>query len=334
MGQSDHTHRPTQEREWANQVGPRDERASGTRDRNPARGLWARLYRRPYLLLTLTMLMWGGNAVAGRLAVGEVSPMALTGLRWVVPVAVLGVALRYQLLTHRQVLLERWPSILLMGTLGLTVFNALFYLAAHHTTAVNLTILQGSMPVFVLVGALVFYGMRIHGWQIAGMAVTLLGALLVATRADPGTLASFSFNVGDLWMLAACCLYAGYTVALRSKPAVPGLVFFAALAGVALLTSLPLVAYEVVTGTVTWPTPRGWLIVLYVGLFPSFVSQVLFMRGVELIGPGRAGLFVNLVPIFGALLAVLILGEPFAPYHAVGLALVLGGIWLAERQPR
>jgi drug/metabolite transporter (DMT)-like permease len=291
-----------------------------------------RLSGRPYLLLTLTMLMWGGNAVAGRLAVGEVSPMALTGLRWVAPVAVLGVALRYQLLTHRQALLERWPSILLMGTLGLTVFNALFYLAAHHTTAVNLTILQGSMPVFVLVGALLFYGTRIHGWQIAGMTVTLLGALLVATRADPGTLASFSFNVGDLWMLAACCLYAGYTVALRGRPAVPGLVFFAALAGVALLTSVPLVAYEIATGTVTWPTPRGWLIVLYVGLFPSFVSQVLFMRGVELIGPGRAGLFVNLVPIFGALLAVLILSEPFAAYHALGLTLVLGGIWLAERK--
>jgi drug/metabolite transporter (DMT)-like permease len=84
---------------------------------------------------------------------------------------------------------------------------------------------------------------------------------------------------------------------------------------------------------VTWPTPRGWLIVLYVGLFPSFVSQVLFMRAVELIGPGRAGLFVNLVPIFGALLAVLILGEVFAAYHAMGLALVLGGIWLAERKP-
>jgi len=91
-------------------------------------------------------------------------------------------------------------------------------------------------------------------------------------------------------------------------------------------------AYEISSGTVIWPTLRGWLIILYVGLFPSFVSQILFMRGVELIGPGRAGLFVNLVPIFGALLAVLILGEPFAPYHAVGLALVLGGIWLAERQ--
>jgi drug/metabolite transporter (DMT)-like permease len=296
------------------------------------RRVWDWLSGRPYLLLTLTMLMWGGNAVASRLAVGEVSPMALTGLRWTVPVAILGVALRRQLLAHRQALAMRWPLVLLMGTLGFTVFNALMYLAAHHTTAVNITILQGSMPVFVLVGALLFYGTRIRGWQIAGMAVTLLGALLVATRADLATLTSFSFNMGDLWMLAACCLYAGYTVALRSKPAVPGLVFFAALAGVALLTSLPLVAYEVLTGTVTWPTLRGWLIVLYVGLFPSFVSQVLFMRSVELIGPGRAGLFVNLVPIFGALLAVLILGEAFAAYHAVGLALVLGGIWLAEQR--
>jgi drug/metabolite transporter (DMT)-like permease len=290
------------------------------------------LYGRPYLLLTLTMLMWGGNAVASRLAVGEVSPKTFTFLRWTLPVVILGVALHQQLLAHRQALAERWPLVLLMGTLGLTVFNALMYVAAHHTTAVNITILQGSMPVFVLVGALLFYGTRIRGWQIAGMAVTLLGALLVATRADPATLTSFSFNIGDLWMLAACGLYAGYTVALRAKPPVPGLVFFAALAGVALLTSVPLMAYEVATGTVTWPSLRGWLIVLYVGLFPSFVSQVLFMRGVELIGPGRAGLFVNLVPIFGALLAVLILGEPFAAYHGVGLALVLGGIWLAERK--
>src|SRR5215218_7788492 len=241
----------------------------------------ARLYRRPYLLLTLRMLMWGGNAVASRLAVGEVSPMAFTFLRWTLPVAILGIALRHQLLAHRQALAERWPLVLLMGALGLTAFNALMYVAAHHTTAVNITILQGSMPVFVLVGALLFHGTRIHGRQIIGMAVTLLGALLVATRADPGTLASFSFNIGDLWILAACCLYAGYTIALRSKPVIPGLVFFAALAGVALLTSLPLVAYEVATGTVTWPTPRGWLIVLYVGLFPSFASQVLFMCGVE-----------------------------------------------------
>src|SRR3954467_3969253 len=120
-------------------------------------------YGRPYLLLTLTMLMWGGNAVASRLAVGEISPLTFTFLRWTIPVAILGVALREQLLAHRVELIQRWPMVLLMGTLGLTVFNALMYVAAHHTTAVNITILQGSMPVLVLVGALLFYGTRIHG---------------------------------------------------------------------------------------------------------------------------------------------------------------------------
>src|SRR4051794_12140081 len=111
------------------------------------RRVLAWVYSHPYLLLTLTMLMWGGNAVASRLAVGEVSPMALTFLRWTLPVAILGFALRHQLLAHQQVLVGRWPSVALMGTLGFTVFNALMYIAAHHTTAVNITILQGSMPV-------------------------------------------------------------------------------------------------------------------------------------------------------------------------------------------
>src|SRR5215211_9060213 len=109
VARSDHTSRPTQERECSSQVGSRHERANSTGDRGPARSVWARLYRRPYLLLTLTMLMWGGNAVASRLAVGEVSPMALTFLRWTLPVVILGVSLHQQLLAHRQTLAERWP---------------------------------------------------------------------------------------------------------------------------------------------------------------------------------------------------------------------------------
>jgi len=97
------------------------------------RRVWDWLSGRPYLLLTLTMLMWGGNAVASRLAVGEISPMAFTFLRWTLPVAILAFALGHQLLAHRHVLVERWPLVLLMGTLGLTVFNALMYVAAHIT---------------------------------------------------------------------------------------------------------------------------------------------------------------------------------------------------------
>ena len=111
----------------------------------------------------------------------------------------------------------------------------------------------------------------------------------------------------------------------------PPLVFFSAVAAVAALVSLPLLAWEVWAGRFFWPTPLGGLLLLYGGLMPSFVSQIMFIRGVELIGPARASVFLNLNPVFGPALAVLLLGEPLKPYHLLALAMVLGGIWIAER---
>jgi drug/metabolite transporter (DMT)-like permease len=294
--------------------------------------LWSGLMRRPYVVLLLTALLWGGNAVAGRLAVGEISPMALTCLRWVMVVLILVPILWRELLAHAAALRARWLSILVMGTFGFTVFNALFYAAAHHTSAVNLTIFQGSIPVLVLLGTVLFFRMRIRALQVVGMAVTLIGVAAVASKGDLAVLRTLALNIGDVWMLGACVLYAGYTLGLRNRPSIPGFVFFTALAVVAFLTSLPLLALEMANGSVRWPTTRGLAVLLYVGLFPSLISQIFYMRGVELIGPGRAGIFVNLVPVFGALLAVVLLGEPFALYHAAGLVLVLGGIALAERR--
>ncbi|MBB4041156.1 drug/metabolite transporter (DMT)-like permease [Microvirga flocculans] len=294
--------------------------------------IWQGIWGQAYLLLTLTALMWGGNAIAGRLAIGQVSPMVLTCLRWVIVVLVLLPLVGRQVVAEWPKIRERWLFTMLMGMFGFTAFNALFYAAAHHTTAVNLTIFQGSIPVLVLMGTVLFFHARVIPLQVLGMIVTLLGVVLVSVKADLHILKTLGLNIGDVWTLIACVLYAGYTLGLRHRPALPGLVFFAALAVVAFLTSLPLLALEIRQGAVQWPTPQGWLILLYVGLMPSLVSQVFFIRGVELIGPARAGLFVNLVPVFGALLAVLLLGEPFALYHALGLFLVLGGIWLAERK--
>lgn len=290
------------------------------------------LFGRAYLLLALTTLFWGGNAIASRLAVGEISPMALTCLRWTIVIVIALAIARRDLAREWPVLRARWGLILSMGALGFTGFNALFYLGAHYTTAVNLTIIQGAIPVIVLLGALLVFGTRITGLQIAGSIVTLAGVGVIAAQGDLATLVDLTFNPGDLMMLVACLFYAGYTIALRSRPKVSGFAFFAALAAVAFLTSAPLLAIEIANGAVIWPTFKGWLILLYVALFPSLLSQIFFMRSVELIGPGRAGLFVNLVPIFGAVMAVGVLGEPFHLYHAAALALVLGGIWLAERR--
>ena len=294
------------------------------------RRIWSGLSQRSYLLLCLTTLMWAGNGVAGRLAVGEISPMALTCLRWVVVVVILGNLMGRQVAEEWPKLVARWPSLLWMAALGFTGFNALFYIAAHHTTAVNITIFQGAIPVFVLIGSVLFLKARVLLVQIVGMTVTIMGVAVVATKGDLHVLSTMALNIGDVFMLIACAFYAGYTLALPNRPAVSGLVFFTTLAGIAFLTTLPLLAFEMATGSLQWPTPKGLAVLAYVAFFPSLLAQIFFIRSVELIGPGRAGLFVNLVPVFGSILAVLLLGEPFAFYHAAGLALVLGGIGLAE----
>jgi drug/metabolite transporter (DMT)-like permease len=157
---------------------------------------------------------------------------------------------------------------------------------------------------------------------------------VTASRGDIHVLTGLRFVPGDLLMILACVLYASYTIGVRNRPKVPALVFFTAAAGFACLFSLPLLAAEIALGAFHWPTPTGWAVLAFTVVMPSIVSQLTYMRAIELIGPGRAGVFVNLVPVFAPILAVAILGEPFGLYHAVALALVLGGIFIAERLGR
>lgn len=288
-------------------------------------------YGKAYVFLTITALCWGGNAVFGRLAVDEISPMLLVSLRWLGVLTLLTLFARGTLIEGWRALRPHWAFVAAMGALGFAAFNALFYVAAHRTTAVNIGILQGSIPVFVLLGVFLVYRTKVSGLQIAGVAVTIVGVALVACGGDLTALARLTFNSGDLLMIAACFLYASYTVGLRRRPAVPALALFAGFAAAAFIASLPLVAVEASLGHFQWPTRQGWLVVVLVTLFPSFLAQVCFIQGVSLIGPGRAGIFVNLVPIFASILAVIVLGEAFEVFHALALLLVLGGIWLAER---
>ncbi|WP_119166090.1 DMT family transporter [Algihabitans albus] len=284
-----------------------------------------------YLLLILTAAAWGGNAVAGRFAVGEVSPMALVALRWVGVVLLVLIFARRQMVSELPVLRVHWRFMALLGTIGFTIFNALFYTAAQTTTAINIGILQGSIPVFVLIGAFLLDRTPVTPLQMLGVAVTTLGVVTVTAAGELQRLLQMSFAEGDLIMLVACGFYAAYTVALRRRPKVSGLAMFSVMAFAAFLAALPLAVAEAAAGAFVWPSLTGWAVVAFVMVFPSFLAQLSFMQGVKLIGPGRAGVFVNLVPIFAALFSVLLLGETFALFHAVALVLVLGGIWIAER---
>src|SRR5262245_62290042 len=187
------------------------------------------------------------------------------------------------------------------------------------------------MPMFVFAGAFLAHGTRASLAQVTGALISMLGVVVIATRGAPLAVLQVDLNLGDILMLIACVLYAFYTVALRDRPQMPGAAFFTLLALIAALTSLPLLAAEAMLLGFAWPSWQGWLMTLYVAIFPSCLAQLFYLRGVDLIGPGRAGVFVNLVPVFSAILAVALLGEPFALFHALALALVIGGIWLAQR---
>jgi drug/metabolite transporter (DMT)-like permease len=290
-----------------------------------------RLYQWPTLLLTLTAIFWAGNALASRLAVGHISPFLLVFLRWVMVLAVMWPLYGSQVRAHWGEVRPRLGRIILMAILGFTGFNALFYTAGHYTSAINIGILQGSIPVVVLAGAFLMYGTRATLLQIAGVLITLIGVVVVATQGAPLSVLDIGLNRGDLAMLAACVFYALYTVALRDRPSMPGVAFFTLLALISAVTSVPLLIAEWALYGLTMPTMQGWLVTLFVAIFPSCLAQLFYLRGVDLIGPGRAGVFANLVPVFAAILAVALLGEPFAVFHAIALVLVIGGIWLAQR---
>jgi drug/metabolite transporter (DMT)-like permease len=291
------------------------------------------LWNRAPPLLVMAAVLWAGNAVASRMAVGNVSPMTLVGVRWLLISVIMALAAPAAIRASAPLLWRNKGLIAVMAVVGLAGFNALLYISAHYTTAVNIVLLQCLMPGLVLIGGGLL-GARAAATQYAGVAITCLGVAIVATHGHPLDILSLQLNFGDVLVLVTCVMGAIYNLLLPRRPMTTAPVYFAALAMASVVISAPMMAAEAGIGALQWPNAVGWGVILFTALGPGIGAQVLFLRGVDLIGPARAGIYNNLTPVFGAVLGVFVLGETFAGYHAVGLALVLAGIWLGERGKR
>ncbi|WP_196260494.1 DMT family transporter [Pelagibacterium limicola] len=301
---------------------------------SPANPL-AAIMSQPYLLLALSSLFWGGNVIAGKFAIGEIDPFGLSTMRWVVafililPFAWKSVVAEWAEI-RRGVL---WLAF--YGAIGFTTFNALLYSSVLYTSAVSVAMIQSAIPVLVMVGNFVIFRVRASLVHIVGVALTIYGVTHVATQGLPLRLLGLDVNIGDGLIFAACVLYALHSLLLRYKPRIGWMSFiavtsfFAALAAIVyqmvFASGIPGLVAEVATMGTT-----GWLIVVYVALLPSIVAQATYARGVELIGPNRASLFINLIPVVGALLAVALLGERLELFHAVAAVFIVAGIALVE----
>jgi len=284
-----------------------------------------------YALLLLATLGWAGNTVAGKFATGGWEPFTLTCLRWfLVVMVVLPFAWRH-LLNDRKIIAQKWWYFL--GVLGfcMALFNLLMFLALNYTTAINVSIEQAFMPVLIILANFVLLSQRVRWLQIIGVGLSIIGVWVTSTQGELLSLFDGGLNRGDAIMLLACVFYAAYTFALRWKPPVHWLSFMCLIALGAFLVSIPFALYAIATNDLEVPAKADWLVLVYIVIVPSIVSQLSFAKSVSLIGGNRAGLFINLVPLFGSILAVVLLGEQFRLFHAVGMVLVIGGILLAER---
>ncbi len=275
------------------------------------------------------MLGWAGNTVAGRMSTGEISPMVVVFLRWFIISIFLILFLNKKLILSFKRISGKLVWLCLMGSLGLTGFNALFYIAAQNTTAINLGIIQGIMPAIILVGSVIMFKEAVNYTKVTGLIIAFFGVLVVVSQGDYERVILLSFNYGDLVMLCACFFYSGFTLGLKNKPVIDPIVLMTYFSLSALIFSIPLLIIEYYLGLIQVPaTSTAWLTILYIAFVPSFLAQIFFIRGVELVGASKAGLFINFLPIFAAILGVLLLGESLFVYHLISLFIVLLGVYL------
>lgn len=287
--------------------------------------------RRPtWLFALLPPLFWAGNVVLGRALHADIPPLALSFWRWLLALAILlpfsAGALRRQWPLWRR----HWPILGLLALPAVSGYNSFVYLGLQTTTATNGVLLTSSIPVLIVLLSFLLLRQRIDGWQVVGILLSLLGVLVIVTQGEPGRLARLRLNSGDLWILAAALSWAVYSVCLRWRPVgLDALAFLTLLIIFGLIPLLPLALWEHAQGHRCEPSLANLSAIGYVAVFPSLLAYVLWNRAVAELGANRTGQFIHLIPVFGALLAMLFLGERLAGFHAAGIGLIVTGIWFA-----
>lgn len=285
------------------------------------------------VLLMVAALSWAGNYVTGRVIAGEVPPAGLAVARWAVAVLVLLPLAWPHLRRDWPVISGRGGYMLVMGLCGAAVFGTLQYAGLQYTTATNGGLISATSAVMIALAGVILFGDRLSIRQVLGMAISMTGAFVIVARGDLANLASLRLNIGDLMILTTLVSWGLYCALLRLKPAVHWTSFTLALFVVALLANLPVALIEHAWGRPLQATATTIAAVIYTGVVSSVIGFVVWNRGVEIIGSPRAGVYLNLIPIFTVLLAMLFLGEQLQRFHVVACVLVFSGLWLATTGP-
>jgi len=285
--------------------------------------------------LSLATFLWAGNAIAGRVLVGSISPITLSAVRWGLA-ALLLLPLGWRILKPGSALWQNKSRFLVLGLLGVGSYNVLLYLALQTSTAINVTLIGASMPIWMLLIGAIFYQVRPTLLQLLGAVVSLIGVTVVLTRGEPASLMSMEVVMGDLFIMLATILWAFYSWMI-SRPGGsterqwPWAEFLMAQVLIGFLWTMLFEGAEIATGH-AFIDLNYWTgsLILFVAIGPSLIAYRCWGLGVNGAGPTVAAFFANLIPLFTALLSAAILGDPPRLFHGLAFVLIVVGILVSS----
>jgi len=287
----------------------------------------------PYLLVSLAPLFWSGNFVLGRALHETIPPIALSFWRWAIALLILLPFVFRTLRAQADTIWRHWLILSLLGVLGVTNFNTFVYLGLQTTTATNAVLLVSTTPVMIVALSFLLLGQTVQALQKIGILLSLVGVAVIVSAGDLASLAAVALYPGDLWVLAAVASWALYSVCLRWRPqGLDPLVLLAATIVTGLAPLLPLYLWDLGQGSGFTLDAVSIGAIGYVALFPSVLAYIVWNRGVEALGANRTGQFLHLMPVFGTLLSIALLGEQLQGFHLAGIGLIALGIGLAGRR--
>lgn len=288
----------------------------------------------PYLIMMLPPLFWAGNFVVGRAVSDQHAPISLSFWRWFFASLILLPFVIKPIWQQRQLIKANFVKVLLLAVLSIAAFNSLAYIALQTTSATNATLLNSFIPIFILVISGIFLKEVISKIQILGVLVSLLGVMVILTQLDANIVKNMTITPGDLWMLLAALDWALYSILLKylRPKALDPMPFLGSMMVLGTLVLLPLFLINPFNeAPLTWNNEMIKALA-YIAIFPSIVSYLAWNYGMQKLGASLGGQFIHLMPLFGALMAVVFLGEQIQLYHLVGGACIALGLWLSMQK--
>ncbi|ELG2041344.1 DMT family transporter [Vibrio fluvialis] len=292
---------------------------------SPKSTLWVTL-----CLLALPPLFWAGNFIVGRSVRGDIPPLTLSFDRWLIASLVL-LPFTYKILRREWRLYWQYRTRIVIASItGVAAFNSFIYLGLQTTTASNALILNSFIPLLIMLFGSLFFKLTLSAKQWLGMSISFVGVLSIISRGEWSVLTSLSFNQGDMIVFLAMVSWAIYTLVIQRMPKeINRIGLMSVQMFLGLLVVLPFYLWEVHSGSLPNWNNHTLLALAYVGIVPSVLAYLLYTAGVERLGPTKVGLSIHLIPVFGVLLSIALLGESLHLYQISGMALIFLGILLS-----